>query len=397
MKDRKLLMIPGPIEFTPEVLRAMGMATTSHVAPNFIEVFGQALERLRQVFLCPSGQPFVVAGSGTLAMDIAAANLIEPGEKALVVSTGYFSDRFAAILERYGAAVTVVHAPAIGDAPTLEEVDTALKSGSYKLMTITHVDTSTAVGADVKGLAALGREHGALVVVDGVCAVAGEEMRQEEWGIDLALTASQKAIGVPPGLALVVAGPRAMDAFHRRKTPVGNYYADWTEWLPIMEGYESRQPRYFGTPAVNLIWALNLSLGQILDEGMDARFARHRRLSEAFKAAVTALGLRQVPVAPDKTATTLTAPYYPDGGDSTVLKYINEAGVILAGGLHPAIKARYFRIGHMGAVSASDILATVGAIEMGLARAGYEFEAGVGLAATQAVLRSAYCVFWEGV
>jgi len=97
MKDRKLLMIPGPIEFTPEVLRAMGMATTSHVAPNFIEVFGQALERLRQVFLCPSGQPFVVAGSGTLAMDIAAANLIEPGEKALVVSTGYFSDRFAAI------------------------------------------------------------------------------------------------------------------------------------------------------------------------------------------------------------------------------------------------------------------------------------------------------------
>jgi alanine-glyoxylate transaminase/serine-glyoxylate transaminase/serine-pyruvate transaminase len=389
MKDRKLLMIPGPIEFTPEVLRAMGMATTSHVAPNFIEAFGQALERLRQVFLCPSGQPFVIAGSGTLAMDIAAANLIESGEKALVVSTGYFSDRFAAILERYGTAVTVVHAPAIGDVPALEEVEAALKSGSYKLMAITHVDTSTAVGADVKGLAALGREHGALVVVDGVCAVAGEEMHQEEWGIDLALTASQKAIGVPPGLALVVAGPRAMDAFRRRKTPVGNYYADWTEWLPIMEAYEARQPSYFGTPAVNLVWALNLSLGQILDEGMGARFARHRRLSEAFKAAVTALGLRQVPVAPDKTATTMTAPYYPDGVDSTVLKYINEGGVILAGGLHPAIKARYFRIGHMGAVSASDILATVGAIETGLARAGYEFEAGVGLAAAQEVLRIA--------
>ena len=119
-------------------------------------------------------------------------------------------------------------------------------------MTITHVDTSTAVRADVKGLAALGREYGVLVVVDGVCAVAGEEMRQEEWGVDLALTASQKAIGVPPGLALVVAGPRAMEAFHNRKTPVGNYYADWTQWLPIMEAYEARQPSYFGTPAVNL-------------------------------------------------------------------------------------------------------------------------------------------------
>jgi alanine-glyoxylate transaminase/serine-glyoxylate transaminase/serine-pyruvate transaminase len=386
MKDRKLLMIPGPIEFTPEVLRAMGLSTTSHVAPNFVEVFGQALERLRQVFLCPSGQPFVIAGSGTLAMDIAAANLIEPGDEALVVNTGYFGDRFGAILERYGATVTYVHAPAVGDAPALEEVEAALKDGGHKLMTITHVDTSTAVGADVKRLAALGHAHGALVVVDGVCSVAGEEMRQEEWSIDLALTASQKAIGVPPGLALVVAGPRAMDAFRNRKTPVGNYYADWTQWLPSMEAYEARQPGYFGTPPVNLIWALNVSLGQILDEGMDARFARHRRLSAAFKAAVVALGMEQVPVSADKTATTLTAPYFPDGVDRAMLAHVKEAGAIVAGGLHPEIKARYFRVGHMGAVSAADILVTVGAVETGLAKVGYKFEPGAGLAAAQAVL-----------
>ena len=119
---------------------------------------------------------------------------------------------------------------------------------------------------------------------------------------------------------------------------------------------------------------------------MDARFARHRHLSKAFKAAVTALGMKQVPVSPDKTATTLTAPYFPDGVDRAMLAHVKEAGVIVAGGLHPAIKARYFRIGHMGAVSASDILATVGAIEQGLPRAGYEFEAGVGLAAAQATL-----------
>jgi len=254
------------------------------------------------------------------------------------------------------------------------------------LMTITHVDTSTAVGADVQGLAALGRERGALVVLDGVCSVAGEEMRQEEWGIDLALTASQKAIGVPPGLALVVAGPRALDAFRNRKTPVGNYYADWTQWLPVMEAYEARRPSYFGTPSVNLVWALNVSLGQILDEGMEARFARHSRLSQAVKAAVAALGMKQVPVSPDKTATTLTAPYYPDGVDRTMLAHVKEAGVILAGGLHPEIKARYFRIGHMGAVSASDVLATVGAIEKGLAQVGHKFEPGVGLAAAQALL-----------
>ena len=386
MKNRKLLMIPGPIEFTPEVLRAMGMATTSHIAPNFIEVFGQALERLRDVFLCPGGQPFVVAGSGTLAMDMPAANLVEPGDKALVVNSGYFSDRFAAVLERYGADVTLLKAPDVGDAPSLEEVETALKAGSYKLMTVTHVDTSTGVGTDVKNLAALGREYGALVVLDGVCSVAAEEMRQEEWGIDLALTASQKAIGVPPGLALVVAGPRAMEAFRARKTPVGNYYADWNAWLPIMEAYEARRPGYFGTPAVNLIWALNVSLEQILEEGMDARFARHRKLSEAVKAAVSALGMKQVPVSPDKSATTLTVPYFPQGVDRTLLGHINKAGVILAGGLYPTIRDQYFRIGHMGAVTGSDVLATVGAVETGLAQVGYEFEAGIGLAAAQAIL-----------
>jgi len=398
MKDRKLLMIPGPIEFTPEVMRAMGMPTTSHVAPNFIEAFGQALERLRQVFLCPGGQPFVVAGSGSLAMDMAAANLVEPGDAALVVNTGYFGDRFGAILERYGATVTHVRAPAVGDTPALEDVEAALKAGGpakgpaaasgrgYKLMTITHVDTSTAVCADVKGLAALGREHGALVVVDGVCSVAGEEMHQEEWGVDLALTASQKAIGVPPGLALMVVGPRAMDAFHQRKTPVGCYYADWTQWLPVMEAYEARKPSYYGTPPVNLIAALDVSLGQILDEGMDARFARHRRLSDAFKAAIGGLGMKQVPVSADKTATTLTAPYFPDGVDRTMLAHVKAAGAIVAGGIHPDIRPWYFRVGHMGAVSASDILSTVGAIEKGLSQVGYEFEPGTGLAAAQAVL-----------
>jgi len=229
MKDRQLLMIPGPIEFTPEVLRAMGMSTTSHVAPAFIEVFGTALERLREVFLAPDAQPFVVAGSGTLAMDMAAANLIEPGDAALVVNSGVFGDRFGDILQRYGAEVTHVHAPVIGDAPSLDEVEGALEaretsSGQdYKLMTITQVDTSTGVAADVKALAALGREHDALVVVDGVCSAAGETLRQDAWGVDLTLTASQKAIGVPPGLALVVAGERAMEVFRKRKSPVVNY------------------------------------------------------------------------------------------------------------------------------------------------------------------------------
>lgn len=384
MKGRTLLMIPGPIEFEPEVLAALAAPTNSHVAPDFIEVFGQALERLRQVFLCPDGQPFVLAGSGTLAMDTAGANLVEPGDRALVVNTGYFSDRFGALLERYGAQVSHVRAP-VGDRPSLEAVEQALGQEQYKLLTITHVDTSTGVIADVKSLAALARRFDTLVVVDGVCSVAGEELRMTEWGIDVALTASQKAISVPPGLALLVAGPRAMAAFHQRRTPVANYYADWTNWLPIMEAYEGRRPAYFGTPAVNLVAALNVSLKQILDEGMEARFERHRELGQACKRAMAALGMGQVPVSADVAANTMTAPRYPQGvSGAALLPAVKAAGAILAGGLHPGLKNDYFRIGHMGPTTTGDLLATVGAIETGLAHCGYKFERGAGVAAVMA-------------
>src|SRR5512136_3054177 len=126
MKNRKLLMIPGPIEFDPQVLAAMAEPTTSHVAPNFIEILGQALERMRGVFLSTDGQPFILAGSGTLAMDTSAANLVEPGEAVLLAITGYFSDRFQTILERYGARVRRVEAP-VGGRPSLEEIEQALK------------------------------------------------------------------------------------------------------------------------------------------------------------------------------------------------------------------------------------------------------------------------------
>jgi alanine-glyoxylate transaminase/serine-glyoxylate transaminase/serine-pyruvate transaminase len=388
MTDRTLLMIPGPIEFEPAVLAALGAPTTSHVAPDFIDAFGQALERMREVFLCPDGQPFVVAGSGTLAMDLAGANLIEPGDRALVVNTGYFGDRYGALLERYGAEVTHLAAP-VGGRPSLEEVERALKENSFKLMTVTHVDTSTGVITDVKGLAELARQNDVLIIVDGVCSVAGEELRMTEWGVDVALTASQKAISVPPGLALLVAGPRAMEAFRGRKSPVANYYADWSNWLPIMEAYEARRPSYFGTPAVNLIWALNVSLGQILNEGMEARFARHRALGRACRAAIRALGLGQVPTELAFAANTMTAPLYPEGVAATdLLPRIKAAGAVVAGGLHPEIRTKYFRIGHMGPTNLGDVLATMGAVEAGLAGCGYAFEPGMGVAAAQAAYQT---------
>ena len=381
MKDRSLLMIPGPIEFEPEVMTALGMPTTSHVAPDFIEAFGRALETMREVWLAPNGQPFVIAGSGTLAMELAGANLIEPGDRALVLSTGVFGDRFEDLLTRHGAEVTVLRAP-LGSIVPHEDIEDALAKGSYKLLTVTHVDTSTAVRMPIEAIGMLCRRYNVLSVVDGVCSVAGEEIRQEEWGLDVVLTASQKAIGVPPGLALLVASQRAMDAFSARKTPVRSYYADWAKWLPIMTAYEARKPSYFGTPAVNLIAALDVGLQQLAAEGMPARFSRHERLAAAFRAGIDALGLTHVAEDGDYRANTLTACRYPKGIDAaSLLPEIKRAGVIVAGGLHPDIKSEYFRVGHMGAVRPGDILATLGALESGLADCGYVFEPGVSLAA----------------
>jgi len=384
MRGKRLLMIPGPIEFTDEVLAETGKSTLSHVDPVFIEDFGQALEKMRSVWLSPKGQPFVVAGSGTLAMELAVANVTEPGDEVLVVNAGYFSDRMADVFRTHGAKVDIVPS-VIGDLPTVEAVRKRLGAKKYKVMSITHVDTSTGARADVRGLAAAARDAGVLSIVDGVCAVAGEELRQDEWGVDIALTASQKALGVPPGLALLIAGPRALDVFRARKHPVGSYYCDWKNWLPVMEAYEARKAAYFGTPAVNLVRALKVSLGQILEEGMDARFRRHALGARAFRAGMKAMGMSFVPVREELCASTLSAPFYPEGIDAGVLRLVAAEGVVLAGGLHPEIKSKYFRIGHMGMSEAPEILATVGAIERGFAKAGYRFEMGAASAAAQAI------------
>ena len=386
MKNRKLLMIPGPIEFEPSVMRAMGMPTTSHIAPEFIEVFGQALERTRDLFLCAKGQPFILPGSGTLGMDSAAASLVEPGDKALVLNTGFFSHRYSEILERYEAEVTELRAPAIGDAPPLDAVEKELKTGQYQVMTAAHVDTSSGVRIDAKGLAALAQEYGVLFILDGVCSVAAEELRMDEWGIDVALTAAQKAVGTPPGLALIMASPKAIEIFRRRKTPVRSYYADWNNWLPVMEAYEARVPGYFGTPAVNLVWALNESLRIILAEGLQARWQRHRKMSGAVQAGIKALSLKVIPARPELQAVTVTPPFYPAGVGPSLLGLVKDAGVILAGGKLPEIQSQYFRIGHMGSISETDVLSTIGAIEIGLTRAGYRHDVGSGVKAAAKAL-----------
>jgi alanine-glyoxylate transaminase / serine-glyoxylate transaminase / serine-pyruvate transaminase len=287
----------------------------------------------------------------------------------------------ASLLERVGAKVTRF-SPPLGEGPDLQELGRALASGAFRAITITHVDTSTGVRTPVREIAALARAHGVLSIVDGVCSVGAEELHQDAWGVDAVLTASQKALGTPPGLAVLALSPNAMERYRTRRQRVPSLYLDLGEWLPIMQAYEARKPAYFATPAVNLVNALDVSLGQLLGEGMKARVARHEKTARAFRAGAEALGLSLV-ARENVRSSTISALYFPEGVDGSLVSAIRDEGVVVAGGLLAAIKAKYFRVGHMGVSGKPEILRTLGAIERALVRCSAKIESGAAVAAAE--------------
>ncbi|OTA53428.1 alanine-glyoxylate aminotransferase 1 [Hypoxylon sp. EC38] len=378
--DHPTLLIPGPIEFDDAVLQSMSHYSESHVGPGFVATFGEALSMLRKLFqtTSPSSQPFVISGSGTLGWDLVAANLIEPGEDVLVLSTGYFSDGFADCLRLYGANVDLLKAP-VGSRPQLPEIEKALKSKKYKAVTVTHVDTSTGVLSELQKLSETVQSISpdTLLIVDGVCSVASEEIDFDAWKLDGVITASQKAIGCPAGLSISMFSGKAMDAFKARKSPPASYFASMKNWTPIMQNYEAKKPSYFATPSPQLIHALHTALTQILTKPLSERFARHREVSDKIKKAVAELGLKQVAANPDDQAHGMTAIYLPETVKATdLLPKLAKNGVIFAGGIHKEIAAKYVRFGHMG-VSVTDPRRTdidkaIAALTSGLAECGYQ-------------------------
>ncbi len=407
MAQRSLLMIPGPVEISPRVLEAVSVPPPGHTAPALIAAFGEALESMRRVWGAePASQPFVVGGGGTLVMDMAVANLVSPGDRVAVVKTGYFADRMAKMLRRQGAVTLEIGAEP-GDAPSAGAVAEALAAGRdaggapWHALFATHVDTSTGVRVDPEPLARLAREHGMLAVFDGVCAAGGERFDMAGWDADVYLTASQKALGLPPGLAMMVASPRALAARAARRGGLPPMVLDWEAWQPVMRAYEERRASYFSTPPTSLVLALAAGLAEIESEGMAARIARHARAAAALRAAWRALGLRLLPASEDLAADTLSALLLPEaaaatppvgaaggsaaaeppvaagsgGGGGTaaadapaVVARIAEHGVTVATGLLPELRSRYFRVGHMGwVVGRPDLLRrTVAAVAAGL-------------------------------
>jgi len=349
----KLLVIPGPIEISDDVLFASTHPSTSHIAPDFIPVLGDCIRMTKEILYAPDCQPFLVSGSGTLGWDQAAANLVEAGDEVLVLTTGYFGDSFADCLDVYGAKVTQLTASPVGAAFTKEEVENALKGKKYKAVTFTHVDTSTGVLNDAKMITETVKRLSpeTLVFADCVCSVASEEIKQSEWGIDLVISASQKGVGAPPGLSIVCASPQALKVYESRKSKVAAYYASWKKWLPIMKAYEGGTAAYFATPPTNLVYAIHAAMSAITKQSpsLDQRLKLHQEVSKKVRQRVTDMGLKLVPTDPKWAANGMTTVYAPDGvAASDIVGAMGKKGVVVAGGLHKDIKTKYFRIGHMG-------------------------------------------------
>ena len=349
MPNKEMLLIPGPTPVVDEIYEALASETYAHTDPRVVKVTLESLAMTREMFNT-DGEVFVVAGSGTLAMEMAIINTVAPGEKILVLSQGYFGDRFIKLAQSFDIKVEVI-ASEWGKRVDPAVVEAKLKEGGYKAVTVTHVDTSTGVEADLDTLVPLIKQHGALLILDGVCATAAisEDMSKAyacpECKIDVVLTGSQKAIGVPPGLAMVAFGPKALAA-REKLGKVPAYYADINNWLPIMKD----PGKYFATPAVNMLYAYHKAMQMIMAEGLDARYVRHRKWSFAVRSALKTYGLTPL-AAEEIAAPTLTCFVYPAGvEDAAFRKSLGGKGMVVAGAL-AALAGKAFRLGHMGNVT----------------------------------------------
>lgn len=372
MKNKKLVMIPGPTPTVRSITDQMGRETVAFGDPVFVKNFSELIADLKEMWRV-DGECFVVAGSGTMAMEMAIANVTKRDDNVLIVSNGFFGDRFIDICTRKGLNVDVVSAE-WGDVVSPETIEEKLKEKNYTAITVTHVDTSTGARAPIEEIGqVLKKFPETLYIVDGVAATAGEREYVDDMNIDVLFTGSQKAFGVAPGLAILWAGQKALK---RRKEmgTIPEYYIDFEKWIPIMND----PSKYYATPAINMIWALKESVKLIKEEGIEERYERHTRVSNAFNASLEAMGFK-VLAKKEVRCSTLSTVLYPEGiSDAEFRKTLAEEGVMVAGGL-AAYAGKMFRIGHMGNIDDHYVYATLAAIERTLIKLGYKYERGIGL------------------
>lgn len=362
--EKRYLFTPGPTPVPPQVLAALAEPVLHHRGPDFKVVYSKCLERLKTVFRTER-EVLLFTSSGTGLMESAAANLVSPGDRVLVVSAGYFGERWTQIARAYGAEVDELRYE-WGEAPSA--ADLAGRADGASVVFLTHSETSTGVVADVQTLAAAAKEAGALVVVDAISSLGAVPLETDAWGLDVAVSGSQKALMTPPGLALVAVSEEAWAA--QGTSP--RFYFDWERTRAAQAKFDAAF-----TPATSLIVALNVALGLLLDGGLEAAFERHVRLGRACRAGIKAMGL-ELFSPDDDSAAVVTAVRAPEGIDSgdLVLTLRDRFGITLAPGQGP-LKGKIFRIGHIGWFDVFDIATALAGVELALTEAGADIERGV--------------------
>jgi aspartate aminotransferase-like enzyme len=365
--EKRYLFTPGPTPVPPQVLAAGAEPIVHHRGPDFREIYARTLARLKDVFRTES-DVLLFTSSGTGAMESAVANLTEAGQRVAVVSHGSFGERWVAICERYGLDVQPIRYE-WGESPDPDEIGAAVRESGAGIVLCQQSDTSTGVVADVRGIREAVGE--ATLVVDAISSLGAVPLETDAWGIDVVISGSQKALMAPPGLAMVSVPEQVLARAPQPRT----FYFDWRANKKAQDKLDAAF-----TPAVSIIRSLEIALGLLLEDGLEAGFERHVRLGRAARAGVKAMGL-ELFSPDDDGAAVVTAVRAPDGidADELLLHLRDRHGVTLAPG-QAHLKGKIFRIGHIGWFDVFDIASALAAVELSLTELGAEIERGLAVA-----------------
>lgn len=370
------LLTPGPTPVPPEVSAQEGLPIMHHRTSEFAAVFGQVIEDLKFVFQTKN-DVLMTSGSGTGALEGAVVNLLSPGDTALVASTGWFGDRFVKILETYKMKAIVLRSPD-GDVSVPAQVEEALKKNpEIKAVFATHTETSTGVVNPIEAIGKIVAKTPAVFVVDSVSGLAGQDLKTDEWNIDVVCTGSQKGLMTAPGLAMNSVSPKAWPLVEKSTCP--RFFFDFRK---MKKSVATNQTPF--TPPVTLVMGLAEALRQIKKEGLENVFARHAWLAEAARAGMKTLGLQLFAKVPCNVLTSVTVPAGLDG-KKIVKRMREEHGVSIAGG-QGDLDGKIVRLAHMGFMGRFDVIVGLSSLEMILADMGHPVELGKGVGAAQKIL-----------
>ena len=379
----RILLGPGPSSVHPRVLQAMSLPVLGHLDPLFFQVMDDVCEMLRLVLRTSNFMTAPLSSTGTGAMEAACANVLEPGDTAIICRNGYFGDRLANIASRCGAETVILDSP-WGHPVDVDALRDELRRHTrVKMVGVVHAETSTGVLTDLRDIIDLAHEHDALIVVDAVTSLGSHDVQMDAWDIDVCYSASQKCLGSPPGLAPISMGPRAMEVVNTRKTPVQSFYFN----LKDLESYWSQTRAYHHTTPISMTYALRESLRMMMEEGIENRIARHARVAAALRSGLQTLGL-ELSADPQHRLNPLTTVSVPDGiEDAAVRRQLMADYSIEIGGGLGQFAGKVWRIGLMGdGARESNVFALLSALETILSRMDYEVAFGASLSAAQRAL-----------